>query len=108
MHIDKNDLLLLWLGGGFVVALAWAALVGHALMGRRPAAIRPGIAVLATIGLVHPAAAVAAADLVRLGGTVDEEELPLPGWAGLATRSLVGLSSITALLLWIGAEGSVT
>lgn len=67
MHIDSTTLFLIWFGGGFVIFLAWAALVGHALMGDRPAAVRPAIGLLAAIGVFHPAAAVSAIDLTRLG-----------------------------------------
>lgn len=108
MNLDRNDLVLLWLGGGFVVVLAWAGLLGHALMGRRPTAIRPAIAVLAAIGLVHPAAALAAADLVRLDRQAEEVDLRLPRWAGTATSTMLGLSAAVAVALWLGAEGTVT
>lgn len=72
MHIDPTTLFLVWFAGGFVIFLAWAALVGQALMGDRPEAVRPAIGVLAAVGIVHPAAAVSAVDLTRLGRQLGE------------------------------------
>lgn len=72
MSIDPTTLFLVWFGGGSVIFLAWAALVGQALMGGRPEAVRPAIGVLAAVGIFHPAAAASAVDLARLGRQLGE------------------------------------
>jgi hypothetical protein len=72
LHIDPTTLFLVWFGGGSVIFLAWAALVGQALMGERPGAVRPAIGILAAIGILHPAAAASAIDLARLGRQLGE------------------------------------
>lgn len=72
MQLDPTNLFLLWFGGGSVIFLVWAALVGEALMGDRPRAVRPAIGVLAAIGIFHPAAAASAIDLARLGRQLGE------------------------------------
>ena len=51
MDIDPTTLFLIWLGGGCVVFLIWAALVGQILMGRRLGAVRPAIGLLAVVGV---------------------------------------------------------
>lgn len=120
MDIDPTTLFLYWFGGGFVVFLAWAALVGEALMGAHPGAVRPAIAVLAVVGLVHPAAAVGAIDLVRLARSsahpvaddIDDSvlrdrarALALPDWTMLAVGVAAALSAVVALVALIDAGG---
>lgn len=99
MQLDPTNLFLVWLGGGFVIALAWAALVGQALMGRRPAAVRPAIGALAVVGVLHPAAAVGAIDLVRLGRTLATPPSVDPA-ASLANPTRDARAAALALPAW--------
>jgi len=39
VHLTHTDLLLIWFAGGFVVCLAWAAILGQALIGERRTAV---------------------------------------------------------------------
>lgn len=124
MDIDPTTLFLIWFGGGFVVFLIWSALVGEALMGTRPGAVRPAIGLLAVVGVVHPAAAVSAVDLVRLTRTLataptdaptlplDEEgraarahALALPAWALPATYATAAASIVVAAVAFTSAGG---
>lgn len=120
MDIDPTTLFLLWFGGGFVIFLAWAALVGQALMGARPGVVRPSIAVLAVLGLVHPAAALSAIDLTRLAractrpvaadlddpvGRERARALALPGWAMIAVGTAGALSAVVAVAAFVSAGG---
>lgn len=124
MHIDPTTLFLVWFGGGFVIFLAWAALVGQAVMGDRPAAVRPAVGVLAVIGVLHPAAAASAIDLVRLGrrlGTAPSDApaapggedarraraaaLALPGWAEGAVYGCAAASVVVAVAAFVQAGG---
>jgi hypothetical protein len=70
VQLDPTTLLILWFGGGFVIVLIWAALIGEALMGNRPAAVRVAMGALAVIGVFHPMAAIGAVDLVRFARTM--------------------------------------
>ncbi|WP_426571534.1 hypothetical protein [Aquihabitans sp. McL0605] len=103
MTLDQTTLLLCYLGGGFVIALVWAALVGETLIGSRHRAVRGSVAALAVFGLVHPVAAVAAADLVRLGRTTDDAVLRFPAWCVAATRVIVVVAVVVTLVTWLGA-----
>jgi len=124
MDIDPTTLFLVWFGGGFVVFLAWAGLVGQALMGERLGAVRPAIGVLAVVGVLHPAAAVGAIDLARLTRTLasaptDAPVLPLdadrrraraqalalPGWALPAIYACAGLSVVVAVTAFVSSGG---
>ena len=124
MHIDSTTLFLVWFGGGSVIFLVWAAFVGQALMGERPEALRPGIGVLAVVGILHPAAAVGAIDLVRLSRTLanpasDEPMAPLdaearqararslalPGWAVTSVYGCAIASSAVAITALVEAGG---
>lgn len=120
MDIDPTTLFLIWFGGGCVVFLAWAALVGQAVMGERPGAVRPAIGVLAVVGVLHPAAAVSAIDLVRLsrsfatpvsdGPVAPSVEararaLALPAWAPAAVGACAALSAVVAVGVFIQAGG---
>jgi hypothetical protein len=122
MDIDPTTLFLVWFGGGCVVFLIWAALVGQTLMGERLSAVRPCIGLLAIVGVFHPAAAASAIDLARLTRTVaapptsapalpldDEgrrrraEALALPGWAFPAVYACGAASVVVAAFLAVGA-----
>jgi hypothetical protein len=124
VHIDPTTLFLVWFGGGFVVFLVWAALVGQALMGERPEAVRPAVGVLALIGIVHPAAALGAVDLVRLSRTLAApptedaavpldaearraraEALALPPWAVGTVYGCAVASFAIAAAAFVGAGG---
>ncbi|MGN6696485.1 MAG: hypothetical protein ACTHN0_20060 [Aquihabitans sp.] len=124
MDIDPTALFLVWFGGGCVVFLIWAALVGQALMGVRLGAVRPAIGLLAVVGVLHPAAAVSAIDLARLTRTLataptvtpalpldDEgrrlraEALALPGWAFPATYACGAASAAVAVAALFAAGG---
>ena len=123
MHIDPTTLFLVWFGGGFIIFLAWAALVGQALMGDRPQAVRPAVGVLAVIGVVHPAAAISAIDLVRLGRTLNApsddpalaagssahqaraQALALPAGAVAAVYGCAAVSVVVAVAAFITAGG---
>lgn len=124
MQLDPTNLFLIWLGGGFVIMLAWAALVGQALMGGRPAAVRPAIGALAVIGVFHPVAAISAVDLVRLGRTMatsptDDPSAPfdgaarsararalaLPDWAVVGVYGCAVASVFVAIAAFVEAGG---
>ncbi len=120
MDIDPTTLFLLWFGGGFIIFLAWAALVGQALIGARPGVVRPSIAVLAVLGLLHPAAAVSAIDLTRLARTcsrtvaddIDDaavraraRALAVPEWAMIAVCTAGAISAVVAIAVFVEAGG---
>ena len=124
MDIDPTTLLLIWFGGGCVVFLVWAALVGQVLMGKRLGAVRPAIGALAVLGVFHPAAAVSAIDLARLTRTVAQppdhnptvpldddarrrraEALALPSWAHAAVYAAAALSAVVAVGAFFEAGG---
>ena len=106
MPFDRSALLLAWFAGGFILFLLWAALVGQSLLGERRGAVRPAIGVLLLLGLVHPAAAISAADLARLARTIDHPDLHLPAWLPSLAVALAGLSTVVALVAWTQASGS--
>jgi hypothetical protein len=123
VHIDPTTLFLVWFGGGFVVFLAWAGLVGQALMGVRPQVVRPAaIGLLAVVGVLHPAAAVSAIDLARLTRTVGRpptgeaaadsparrarsDALALPSWAMGAVYAGAAASVVVAIAAFVEAGG---
>lgn len=124
MDIDPTTLFLVWFGGGCVVFLIWAGLVGQALMGERPGAVRPAIGALAVVGVLHPAAAISAVDLARLTRTLanpptDTQALPLadegrraraqalalPGWGIPATYACAAASAVVAIAAFFAAGG---
>lgn len=103
MDLSHTDLLLIWFAGGFVVCLAWAALLGQMLIGEQRTTVRPALGFLAVAGLLNPVAAFGAADLVRLTRSLDDPELELPAWALPATVALGVVSVAIAVALWITA-----
>jgi hypothetical protein len=120
VDLDPTTLFLIWFGGGCVIFLAWAALVGQALMGDRPGAVRPAIGVLAVVGVFHPAAAISAIDLVRLSRTLGTSPtdpdappldaararaLALPGWALPAVGACAAASVAVAVAAFVAAGG---
>lgn len=106
MPFDRSALLLAWFAGGFILFLLWAALVGQALLGTRRAAVRPAIGVLLLLGLVHPVAAISAADLARLARSIDHPDLHLPAWLPPVAVALAGASTALALVAWTQVPGS--
>jgi hypothetical protein len=107
VDLSHTDLLLIWFAGGFVVCLAWAAILGQVLIGERRTAVPPAVATLAVVGLLNPLAALGATDLVRLSRTLDEPEVALPRWAFAATTALGAAGVVVATALW-AAGSSVT
>jgi len=108
VQLDPTTLFLYWFGGGFVLLLAWAALVGQALMGDRPGAVRPAVGLLAALGVLHPVAALSAVDLVRLGrslATTPGDALAFPTWAVGAVWSGAVLSAVVAVAAFVEAGG---
>ncbi len=105
MHLSHLDLLIYWLGGGFVVVLAWAALLGQALIGP-PRGVRPALGLFALVGVIHPVAALATIDLVRLGRQPETPHLHVPAWSTAAAVAITAASLLVALALWLAAGGT--
>lgn len=131
MQLTQSDLILVWLGGGFALFLAWVAIVGEVLIHPESRLIRPAMCLLALVGLIQPVAAVATVDLVRLAGTspddapvapgtdglddADDDDrsrrgtrrqppLDLPSWAGLASILWLATSIVIATSLWFQVD----
>ena len=107
MHLDITDLLILWLGGGFVLGLAWATVMGHALLDIPARGVKPAVFALALVGLINPVGALAALDTVVLARTIEDPTIPLPRWALPATQVALAVSLVIALWLGLHAEGSL-
>ena len=114
MSFDPNSLLIFHLFGGFVVLLLWAALVGEAVVGRHPRWVRRAIVPMSVLGLVHPAAAIAAVDLARLGrsnGTdrEDGDDRPpappfaTPTWLLATSTAVAAISVVATTSVWLAA-----
>lgn len=109
MHLsfDANLLLVFHLFGGLVILFLWAGLLGEALIGRRPALAGKAIGPLTVLGLVHPAAALAAVDLARLGRP--DEELAPPFTVSDRARRLAVAATVAGTLLataaWLDTIG---
>ena len=106
MSLDRSELLLAWFAGGFVLFLLWAALLGQTLLSARRRAVRPALGLLLVLGVVHPVAAISAADLSRLVRSLDEPDLSVPAWLPAASIVVVGVSLLVALALWTAAGAS--
>ena len=95
-----TNLLIFYLGGGFVIMLAWAGVLGEILLGASRSAVRWSVGILAILGAVHPAAAVASWDLVRLGQSTDERELEFSRLWHRVTQAAIVVSTAVAIALW--------
>ncbi len=106
MHLSITNLLILWLVGGFVLCLAWAGVMGHALLDAPARGLKPAVAVLAIVGLINPVGALAALDTVVLARSIDRLPVRFPRWALPATQ--VSVVASIAIAVWLGtqAEGS--
>lgn len=104
--LSTVDLAVFYLGGSFIIALAWAATMGEALIGTGHRGARTAVGALALLGLVHPLAAIASFDLVRLNRTVgDAAPLYRPWWTA-ATTTAIAIGGVTTLAVW--AQTGVT
>ena len=104
MNSLAMNLVIFYLGGSFIIVLIWAGAVGEILvsevsLGGKRSGLRWLIGLLALVGLVHPAAALAAWDLIRLGRTTEEPPLDFSGtWERSAqAASLVSVVAVGAL-----------
>jgi hypothetical protein len=97
----QEALLVFYLGGAFIIFLAWVSGVGELLIGSARASER-SIWVLIGLGFFHPASAASAWDLLRLNNDAEQDRVQLPAWsAGLPALGAV-VSTLTGVGLYLG------